>query len=501
MSSTPTTATALTAPTATALKGVDLTTVKTWEDFVEKVAPCLNVLVDKKVSLQFMKGPSPPMLRHFSAVRHELEPLVTSLWKKAGAPAPLWPIVMAIVKIASTSDKPKTWLQGLNKHLKTSYTMTSADAASIEDDFSSLFRPLTGKEATGASSKKVEEVDEEEDEEESVSDEADEEVDAEQEGSEEEPVLVITDSRDSSPKAMKKTSPSTAALRKRLEELRIRYCKATGTKMASPPKTATAAVLKKGIAALEQALKQQSAADEDGGDWLSALGSTLKVKAGTVTGSKSKKTRMSLGSTTSDGLGGEEDDLGNDEGGWGTTSIDPSRFKPFLSRLIKSTAPTIKYVDGGPADGFVGLCFIEHVTNSGGRSLVSWLKDLEESLRESNPLALKQREVYELRYQVFLAQLHVQDAGCVQAAVSGSNKVLDTIGRRLFALNQVVVGDMSWSAAEEFLPAGAVKRHSMGVPSKHLTGMAKAMRRAAKAAVILKEGPGAVGKEKNKKSE
>ena len=57
------------------------------------------------------------------------------------------------------------------------------------------------------------------------------------------------------------------------------------------------------------------------------------------------------------------------------------------------------------------------------------------------------------------------------------------------------------AAAEEFLPAGAVKRHSMGVPSKHLTGMAKAMRRAAKAAVILKEGPGAVGKEKNKKSE
>jgi hypothetical protein len=41
----------------------------------------------------------------------------------------------------------------------------------------------------------------------------------------------------------------------------------------------------------------------------------------------------------------------------------------------------------------------------------------------------------------------------------------------------------------------------MGVPSKHLTGMAKAMRRAAKAAVILKEGPGAVGKEKSKKPE
>ena len=89
----------------------------------------------------------------------------------------------------------------------------------------------------------------------------------------------------------------------------------------------------------------------------------------------------------------------------------------------------------------------------------------------------------------------------MKAAVSGSNKVLDTIGRRLFALNQVVAGDMSWSAAEEFLPAGAVKRHSMGVPSKHLTGMAKAMRRAAKAAVILKEGPGAVGKEKSKMPE
>jgi hypothetical protein len=158
---------------------------------------------------------------------------------------------------------------------------------------------------------------------------------------------------------------------------------------------------------------------------------------------------LSLDSTTSDGFVGKEEELENEEGRWGTTSIDPSRFKPFLSRLIKSTAPTIKYMDGGPVDGYVSLCFIEHVTNSGGRSLVSWLKDLEESLRESNPLALKQREVYELRYLAFLAQLHVQDAGCMQAAVSGSNKVLDTIGRRLFALNQVIMEDMSWSAAEE----------------------------------------------------
>ncbi len=54
----------------------------------------------------------------------------------------------------------------------------------------------------------------------------------------------------------------------------------------------------------------------------------------------------------------------------------------------------VKYVDGGLADRYVGLCFIEHVTNFGERSLVSWLKDLEESLRESTPTALKQREVY-----------------------------------------------------------------------------------------------------------
>ena len=35
--------------------------------------------------------------------------------------------------------------------------------------------------------------------------------------------------------------------------------------------------------------------------------------------------------------------------------------------------------------------------------MVSWVKDLEESLWKSNPLALKQQEVYELRYRAFLA--------------------------------------------------------------------------------------------------
>ena len=40
---------ALTPPTPTALKDLNLATVKTWDDFTVKVIPCLNVLVDGKI--------------------------------------------------------------------------------------------------------------------------------------------------------------------------------------------------------------------------------------------------------------------------------------------------------------------------------------------------------------------------------------------------------------------------------------------------------------------
>ena len=71
---------ALTPPTPTALKDLNLASVKTWDDFTVKVIPCLNVLVDGKILAQFTKGPSAAVLKHFTAVRSELAPLVTSLW-------------------------------------------------------------------------------------------------------------------------------------------------------------------------------------------------------------------------------------------------------------------------------------------------------------------------------------------------------------------------------------------------------------------------------------
>ena len=67
---------------------------------------------------------------------------------------------MAIVKIASTSDKPKKWFQGLNKFFKTSHTLSSTETEMLDgaDTFTDLFRPLAEKEKGDSSSKKVEEV-------------------------------------------------------------------------------------------------------------------------------------------------------------------------------------------------------------------------------------------------------------------------------------------------------------------------------------------------------
>ena len=106
------------------------------------------MLVDAKIPTQFMKGPNTAVLKHFTAVRSELAPLVTSLWQTALAPAPLWPLIMDIVKISSTSDKPKKWFQGLNKFFKTSHTLSSTETEMLDgaDTFTDLFCPLTEKE-------------------------------------------------------------------------------------------------------------------------------------------------------------------------------------------------------------------------------------------------------------------------------------------------------------------------------------------------------------------
>jgi hypothetical protein len=188
-----------------------------------------------------------------------LAPLVTSLWQKEFSPAHLWPLIMAIVKIASTSDKPKKWFQGL----KTPHTLSNTETATLDgaDTFTDLFRLLTETEKGDSSSKKVAEVEEAEETVEVESSDK-EETDAEPEGKDETPVTTLTDSCEGSPTKKKTTSNSTAALWKKLEVLRARYCKVTGSTM--PPKTATEAVLKKGIVALEQALEKQSATGTEG---------------------------------------------------------------------------------------------------------------------------------------------------------------------------------------------------------------------------------------------
>jgi hypothetical protein len=186
------------------------------------------------------------------------------------------------------------------------------------------------------------------------------------------------------------------------------------------------------------------------------------------------------------------------EHGWGTRPVDPMRFKTTLRKLVKSTPPAVKFVNGGPVDGFLGLSFIEHATECGSRSITSWFNALERQLREENHPGLRMREFYELRSRQFSAQLLVQNASAVEAALSGSCLALDEMGRRLFALTQVITGAMKWDAAEFVLAVGSVKPPSSHVPYTHLTGMAKDMKRQAKAAAILRDGPGGSGKKDKK---
>ena len=65
-----------------------------------------------------------------------------SSWKRARAPIGYFPILLAIMRIASTSVKPKTCLKGLNKAFTTDYSITEAEEA---QEFSYLFKPLDGK--------------------------------------------------------------------------------------------------------------------------------------------------------------------------------------------------------------------------------------------------------------------------------------------------------------------------------------------------------------------
>lgn len=95
------------------------------------------------------------------------------------------------------------------------------------------------------------------------------------------------------------------------------------------------------------------------------------------------------------------------------------------------------------------------------------------------------REVHELRFLVFVLDLALQDASCVEDTLSGSSMLVDILGRRLFASYQVLAGEMFWPVAERFLPVGAVKRDP-GVPAWKLLGIAKEVKREEKAKAVLR---------------
>ena len=74
------------------------------------------------------------------------------------------------------------------------------------------------------------------------------------------------------------------------------------------------------------------------------------------------------------------------------------------------------------------------------------------------------RVVSELRFLVFLADLHLRDALCVAAVRSGC-KILDSIGRRIYVLNGVYFEALGWLQAERLLPVTVVKSERGGVVS------------------------------------
>jgi hypothetical protein len=208
-----------------------------------------------------------------------------------------------------------------------------------------------------------------------------------------------------------------------------------------------------------KSVKARSSADE----WLAGFTPGAKATPGSKTASRSSK-RDSLDSTAS------ETENGGGADSWGATSVDPGRFKASLSRLVKTgLQKQLRFGSGDPHNGYLGLFFLENATHFGERSLDLWLGEVEDELKANNKgIAVRSREVFELRFRVFETMRCLRSASCVDGALSGSDLTLEIMGRRLFTLSEVLAGNMDWSVADLYLPVGSVKSASYAVPAGKL---------------------------------
>jgi hypothetical protein len=199
-------------------------------------------------------------------------------------------------------------------------------------------------------------------------------------------------------------------------------------------------------------------------DWLAGF---------TLPKSSKRDSLTSLGLEVSSVVGNE---VGADT--WGAASVDPSRFKPSLTRFIKHGAQKqLRFGSGDPHDGYLGLFFLENATHLGERSLDLWLAEVEEELKANNKgMAVRSREVYELRFRVFETMRCLRSATCVNGALSGSDSTLEVLGRWLFTLSEVLAGNMEWSVADLYLPVGSVKSASYAVPAAKLRALGRNLR-------------------------
>ena len=186
---------------------------------------------------------------------------------------------------------------------------------------------------------------------------------------------------------------------------------------------------------------------------------------------------------------------------WGAKSVDPARFKARLSKFLKpgNLQKMLRFGCGDPHDGYLGLFFFENATHFGERSLDSWFEEVEEELKAANKgIAVRSRELYELRYRVFETMRLLRTAHCVNGALTGSDSILEIMGRSLFTLSEVLAGNMEWNVADLYLPVGSVKSASYAVPASKLRAMGRNLRHAHRTREAFK---GVFPKEKSAKSE
>ena len=153
------------------------------------------------------------------------------------------------------------------------------------------------------------------------------------------------------------------------------------------------------------------------------------------------------------------------------------RSQDLQAELPVSASIRVRY-GVGVEYGYIELAFLEDITRYGEQSLAFWFNDQDLDDQKTKCV------VSELRFLVFLADLHLRDARCVAAARSGC-KILDSIGRRIYVLNGVYFEALGWLQAERLLPVTAVKSERGGAVSL-MAGVSSQLAKISKAEKVLK---------------